>query len=87
MCRTYGAENFYGQCSQPFRAGLHSAAPPALGLGGYRFGYAGRVARLRNGDWWFVGAIGESQLSAGGTKDCSPARKGWVHGKLSFRAP
>ena len=31
MWRPYGAQDFFGVCTQPLRAGLRSVAPPALG--------------------------------------------------------
>jgi len=37
-CRTYGAQYSYSHRPQPFRAGLHSVAPPALRLCRGRFG-------------------------------------------------
>jgi hypothetical protein len=55
MCRTYGAENYDGHRSQPFRAGLRCGAPPALRLFREGIAYAGCSSRLRIGELWFVG--------------------------------
>ena len=48
MCRTYGAQNFNGQRSQPSRTGLSSVAPPALSRDSQIAAYQPQVANLES---------------------------------------
>src|SRR5882762_4683945 len=90
LCENYSSRP---QCVAPTVLRIMIATVPSPSGLGYV------VARLRRSGFvavnlckWAVAkdsgvAACESRLSAGGAKDRSPARKGWVHDNVGFGAP
>jgi hypothetical protein len=79
VCRACGARNFTLPCTQPFRAGLQSFAPPALNRDAHNAAYKPQVAtpEWRGSTRIHKAAatgLDQGNPSAGGAPQFSPAR-------------